>query len=49
MPKNVTDGSFKTDVLQSSTPVLVDFWANVRSVQANRPLAEETVRRMATA
>lgn len=27
MPKNVTDASFETDVLKSSTPVLVDFWA----------------------
>ncbi len=27
MPKNVTDASFEADVLKSSTPVLVDFWA----------------------
>ena len=27
MPKNVTDTSFESDVLKSSTPVLVDFWA----------------------
>ena len=25
--KNVTDASFKSDVLDSETPVLVDFWA----------------------
>ena len=25
--KNVTDASFQSDVLDSSTPVLVDFWA----------------------
>jgi len=27
MPKNVTDASFDTDVIGSSEPVLVDFWA----------------------
>lgn len=27
MPKQVTDDSFDADVLGSSTPVLVDFWA----------------------
>lgn len=27
MPKNVTVASFKTDVLENSKPVLVDFWA----------------------
>jgi thioredoxin 1 len=26
--KNVTDGSFQADVLDSETPVLVDFWAD---------------------
>ena len=26
-PINVTDASFITDVLESTTPVLVDFWA----------------------
>ena len=28
MTKKITDGSFKQDVLQASTPVLVDFWAD---------------------
>ncbi|NQV43361.1 MAG: thioredoxin TrxA [Rhodospirillales bacterium] len=27
MPKNVTDASFEADVIGSSGPVLVDFWA----------------------
>jgi len=27
MPKNVTDASFDSDVIGSSEPVLVDFWA----------------------
>ncbi len=27
MPKHVTDDSFDADVLKSSTPVIVDFWA----------------------
>jgi len=27
MPKNVTDDSFDSDVIGSSEPVLVDFWA----------------------
>ena len=27
MPKNVTDASFDADVIGSSEPVLVDFWA----------------------
>ncbi|MEQ8505651.1 MAG: thioredoxin TrxA [Rhodospirillales bacterium] len=27
MPKQITDDSFDTDVLGSSEPVLVDFWA----------------------
>jgi thioredoxin 1 len=27
MPKHVSDASFEVDVLQASTPVLIDFWA----------------------
>ncbi len=27
MPKQVTDGSFSSDVLKAEKPVLVDFWA----------------------
>jgi len=27
MPNHVTDGSFEQDVLKSSAPVVVDFWA----------------------
>jgi len=27
MPKQISDSSFKDDVLNSPTPVLVDFWA----------------------
>ncbi|HAD86831.1 MAG TPA: thiol reductase thioredoxin, partial [Rhodospirillaceae bacterium] len=27
MPKQISDDSFETDVLGSSEPVLVDFWA----------------------
>ncbi len=27
MPKHVSDSSFEADVLKSSTPVLIDFWA----------------------
>ena len=26
--KTITDGSFQADVLDSDTPVLVDFWAD---------------------
>lgn len=28
MPKTVTDASFEQDVLNSSTPIVVDFWAD---------------------
>ncbi len=27
MPKHVSDDSFESDVLESQTPVIVDFWA----------------------
>ncbi len=27
MPKHVTDDSFQADVIESPTPVIVDFWA----------------------
>ena len=27
MPKHVTDDSFEADVINSATPVIVDFWA----------------------
>ena len=39
--KHVSDSNFEGEVLKSSTPVLIDFWAPVWTVQKFAPVLDE--------